>query len=81
LLAEIALDRQFQLALRDALLAAVDNWLPGEPPPKSAFDALAVARGDFGDTLHIPDNITVETNLDGRILVWRPPRSARAMRT
>ena len=60
-----ALDRRFQLALRDALLTAIDSWLPGEPPPESVADAVARARGDFADTLHIPENVTVETSLDG----------------
>lgn len=60
-----ALDRQFQLALRDALLAAIDSWLPGEPPPESAADAVARARADFAGTLHIPDNVNIDTSLDG----------------
>lgn len=60
-----ALDRKFQLALRDALLAAIDGWLPGEPPPESVADAVARARVDFADTLHIPENVPVETSLDG----------------
>lgn len=59
------LDGRFQLALRDALQAALDAWLPGEPPPESAAAAVARARADFADTLHILENVTIETSLDG----------------
>jgi hypothetical protein len=60
-----ALDGRFQLALRDALLAAIDEWLPGEPPPERAIAAVARARVDFADTLHIPESVTIDTSLDG----------------
>lgn len=59
------LDKRFELALRDALQAAFDDWLPGDPPPESANAAIARAREDFSDTLHIPDNVTIDTSLDG----------------
>ena len=60
-----ALDARFQAALRDALLAAVDNWLPGEPPPESVDEAVSRAREEFADTLHIPEDVTIDTSLDG----------------
>ena len=60
-----ALDGRFQAALRDALVAAIDQWLPGEPPPESVDAAIARARVDFVDTLHIPDHVTIDTSLDG----------------
>ena len=60
-----ALDARFQTALRDALLAAIDNWLPGEPPPESVDAAVSRARVDFADTLHIPEHVTIDTSLDG----------------
>lgn len=60
-----ALDSRFQAALRDALCAAVDNWLPGEPPPETVTEAVARARVDFAETLHVPENVTIDTRLDG----------------
>jgi hypothetical protein len=60
-----ALDARFQAALRDALLAAIDNWLPGEPPPESVDAAVVRARLQFADTLHISEHVTIDTNLDG----------------
>jgi len=59
------IDGRFQFALRDALLAAIDAWLPGEPTPESVEEAVARARTDFAGTLHIPSNVTIETSLDG----------------
>ncbi|MFN7979426.1 MAG: hypothetical protein U0P30_14920 [Vicinamibacterales bacterium] len=60
-----ALDGRFQEALRAALLAVIDSWLPGDPPPDSVPDAIDRARRDFAETLHIPDNLPIDTSLDG----------------
>lgn len=60
-----ALDQRFQLALRDALLDEIGNRFPGDPPPESTADALARARIDFAATLHIPDDVTIDTSRDG----------------
>jgi hypothetical protein len=60
-----ALDHRFRLALIDALLSEIGNRFPGDPPPESIADALARARGDFAETLQIPQDVTVDTSLDG----------------
>jgi len=59
------LDRRFQAALRDALQAAIDDWLPGAAPMENVAAAVARARSDFADTLHIPENVDIDTSLDG----------------
>jgi hypothetical protein len=59
------LDGQFERALLDALTAALDNWLPSIPPPLSVEDAIARARSDFADTLHIRNDLTIITSCDG----------------
>jgi hypothetical protein len=60
-----ALDERFRHALRNAILAAVDEWLPGGLPEESVVDAIARARGDFSETLEIPVDVVLETRLTG----------------
>lgn len=60
-----ALDDRFRLALRDALLGAISERFPGEALAETVADALARARADFAGTLHIPEDVTISTSLDG----------------
>lgn len=60
-----ALGDRFRQALRNAILAAIDGWLPGGLAAESVADAIARARGDFGETLEIPVDLVVETRLTG----------------
>jgi hypothetical protein len=60
-----ALDERFRQALRNAILAAVDEWLPGGLSEESLTDSIARARGDFSDTLEIAVDLVVDTRLKG----------------
>jgi len=61
-----ALDDQFRQALRNALFAAIDEWLPGGPPEASVTDSIARARDDFAKTLEIQTDVFIQTRLPGR---------------
>lgn len=59
------LDQRFHFGLRDALLDEIASRFPGAAQSESAADAVARARTDFSATLLVPDDLTIDTRLDG----------------